>query len=667
MPYISKKVYKTGDLARWLPDGNIQFLGRKDQQIKIRGFRVETGEIENRLLKHDEIKEAVVAAREDNRGDRFLCAYVVLNQEIELPGIRESLALELPHYMIPAFFVPLNQLPLTSNGKIDRNALPEPNIEAGVEYVEPQNQAQKRLQTIWQEALVLESIGINDNFFDIGGHSLKAIQVINRIYREFNVKIPLAEMFRTPTIHGLSQYIEQAARDQFVSLEPAEKREYHALSSAQKRLYLQQQLELKSTAYNMPAVTTLNMKIEKGKPEQTFKMLFQRHEILRTSFKMINQQPVQRIHSIHQLEFTIDYDETGKEQINERVENFLNPFDLSRAPLLRMALIKTGEEEYVLMTDMHHIISDTVSYDILIRDFISLYLGEELAPLKFQYKDFSQWQTGERQKQLMKQQKLYWKKVFLSQLPVLDLPTDYPRPLVQSFAGRMTDFELEAEETGALKKIALDGGVTLFIVLLAAYNIFLAKISRQEDIIVGTATAGRNHPDLEKIMGVFLNTLALRNYPVPDKTFKNFLKEVGESTIEAFDNGDYPFEELVEMVVKTRNKSHNPIFDVRFTFNTIGQSAREMPEEQPPPNPVMHHTSKFDMTLYAQDAGEKVEFAFEYCVKIFKEETIKRFIGYFKEILSIIIKNRDIILKDIKISHDFITVKSKAHQVDLDF
>jgi len=667
MPYISKKVYKTGDLARWLPDGNIQFLGRKDQQIKIRGFRVETGEIENRLLKHDEIKEAVVAAREDNRGDRFLCAYVVLNQEIELPGIRESLALELPHYMIPAFFVPLNQLPLTSNGKIDRNALPEPKILPGVEYVEPQNQAQKRLQTIWQEALVLEPIGINDNFFDIGGHSLKAIQVINRIHREFNVKIPLAEIFKTPTIHGLSQYIEQAARDQFVSLEPAEKREYYALSSAQKRLYLQQQMELNGTAYNMPAATTLNMKIEKGKPEQMFKILFQRHEILRTSFEVINRQPVQRIHPFHQLEFTIGYDESDEEQIYGRVENFLKPFDLSRAPLLRVGLIKTGEDEYVFMTDMHHIISDGVSIDILLNDFTRLYRGEELAPLRLQYKDFSRWQNSETQKELIKRQKLYWLTAFSGELPVLNLPTDYPRPLAQSFAGRITGFELGAEGTRALKKIALEEGVTLFILLLAAYNIFLAKISGQDDIIVGTSTASRCHPDLERIIGMFVNTLALRNYPRGDKTFKDFLNEVGERTIKAFENGDYPFEELVETVVKTRNISRSPIFDVRLTLNTIEHSAREMPEPEPPPTAGMSNSSKYDMTLYADDTGEKLEFNFQYCVKLFKQETIKRFSDYFKEIVSIIIKNKDIMLKDIKISHDYITVKSKAHQIDLDF
>ncbi|MGD2093156.1 MAG: amino acid adenylation domain-containing protein, partial [Candidatus Aminicenantes bacterium] len=628
--------YKTGDLGRWLSDGNIQFLNRKDLQVKIRGYRVETAEIEKRLSVHAGIKEVVVVAREDSDGDRYLCAYIIPAGEIEFSGLKESLASELPHYMIPSFFVSMSQLPLTSTGKIDRKALPEPKIDARAAYVHPQNQIQKQMQKIWQKVLGLESIGIYDNFFNIGGHSLKGIQVINGIHREFNVKIPLAEMFRTPTIKGLSGYIETTAKDKFVSLEPVEEKEYYALSSAQKRLYILQELESESTAYNMPQVTTVKLKIEKGKPEQSFRKLIHRHESLRTSFDMINQQPVQRIYPSRQLEFEIKYFDLPGTQVEVKVKveeeaapcghvlnafaghyprsqelrvksiisSFIRPFDLRQAPLLRVGIIKTGEKKYILMTDMHHIVSDGVSYGILTGDFIRLYPGEDLAPLRLQYKDFSEWQQCEKQKELTKQQELYWMKIFSGQLPLLNLPIDYPRPLLQSFEGSSVSFALNEKEVRTLKEINKETGTTLYMFILAIYNILLCKLSGQEDIIIGTPIAARRHKELERVIGMFANTLAMRNYPWGEKSFNQFLIEVKERTLEAFENQEYPFEELVEKVWAARDTSRNPLFDVMLVMQNLQQpesttdllAAEALPKQS---DRYQHESSisKFDLTL----------------------------------------------------------------------
>jgi hypothetical protein len=327
----------------------------------------------------------------------------------------------------------------------------------------------------------------------------------------------------------------------------------------------------------------------------------------------------------------------------------------------------TTQTGSILLVDMHHIISDGISHQVLREEFHAIYDGKELPGLRLQYKDYSQWQNCDEQKERLKQQESYWLKEFSSGIPGLNLSTDYPRPTIQSFEGSITGFEIEAQETRQLKEIAAREGATLFMVLLAIYNIFLAKITNQEDIIVGTVVNGRSHPDLERIIGMFVNTLALLNHPGGEKTIKEFIKEIKRKTIQDFENQDYPFDELVEKLLKTKEENRNPIFDVRFTFNNIEPSTEVTPEVKPGPVAKIHNTSKFDMTLAGREVGEKLHFSFEYCTKLFKEETIKQFSHYFREILSTAAKNIDIKLQDIKLSHDFIDIESNIDQLDLDF
>ncbi|MFC2146919.1 condensation domain-containing protein, partial [Acidobacteriota bacterium] len=548
-PYIEgERIYRTGDLARWLAGGAIEFLGRIDSQVKIRGYRIELGEIESRISTHPTVKEAAVILRQHPSGDKYLCAYIVSNpggEEINLSELKEYLSETLPDYMIPSYFVRLEKIPLTPNGKLNRKLLPEPEIQVETGYISPRNTVEEKLVEIWTEVLgrdalfsspgLTESpdqsytpIGIGDNFFQLGGHSLKAIILISRVHKAFHVNVPLAEIFRAPTIRGLSEYIKSKEEGLYASIEPVEEKDYHALSSAQKRLYILHQLDESSTGYNMPFVLELEGGVNKNKFEEVFLRLIARHKSL--SLRMLAGVPVQRIHQ--RVDFAIEYYELGGDE--GIIQDFIRSFDLSQAPLLRVGLVKEAEERHLLMVDMHHIISDGISRRILAKEFMALAAGKDLPPLRLQYKDFSEWQNREAQREALEKQKTYWKKHLGGEIPVLDLPTDYVRPTIQRFEGSSLTFEIDREEINALRSLGLAEGFTLYMIMLAVYYILLSKLGNQEDILVGTPTAGRRHADLEQIIGMFVNTLVLRNYPSGDKTYRGFLKEIKKRSLEAF-------------------------------------------------------------------------------------------------------------------------------------
>jgi amino acid adenylation domain-containing protein len=651
------RLYKTGDLARWLPDKNIEFIGRIDQQVKIRGIRIELGEIENQLLTHDKIEDAVVIINENHEGDRRICAYFAANSELNISGLKFYLAKELPDYMIPVHFVQLPKLPLTPNGKVDKKLLPTPGITIADDYVAPRNRLEKKLVKVWSEVLAIEGsiIGIDTDFFELGGHSLNATVLVSKLHKELNVKVPLTEIFQTPTIRGLSRYLSGAAADQFVSIENVEEKEYYVLSSAQERMYVMQQMDPESTTYNLPQVMVWEGEAERKKLENTFKKLITRHESLRTSFHLIHNTPVQKIHRPHEIDFIIDYYKTGDEEAKSVVKGFVKAFPIDRAPQLRVGLITVKEKRHVLMVDMHHIISDGMSNSILVQDFFSLYQEKELSPLKLQYKDYSWWQKAVFEKEgEIKRQEEYWLNVFAGEVPILDLPADYPRPAVKSDEGDILHFQVAGEEFDALKKMAREKGVTLFMVLLAVYNILLSKLSGQEDIVIGSGIAGRRHADLRRVIGMFVNVLALRNFPGGEKSFARFLEEVKEQTLQAFDNQDYQFEDLVGKLLIDRDPSRTPLCTVGFELQNI---TIDRPGLNLKAYEFENRISKADMTLFAVEAGENLRLSVEYCTKLFKKETIQRFIKYFMEILSCVIENENSLLQDIEISHELFDQK----------
>jgi tyrocidine synthetase-3 len=707
MSYKSYILYKTGDLARWLSDGNIEYLGRIDQQVKIRGYRIEPGEIEKQLLTYEQqkIKAAVVIPREDRDKDRYLCGYLVAEHGIDISNLKEYLTRTLPDYMIPPFFVQLEEIPLTTSGKVDKRALPEPDkVKREDSFIEPENEVEQELALLWSTVLGIEAakIGTLDNFFELGGHSLKATQLAAQIHKTFNIKVPLPEFFKSPTIKGIAHYLQQAAEERFAVIEKAEPREYYPLSSAQKRLYVLQQMEEESTVYNMPLVIPMTGEIDKEKLEQIFRKLIARHESLRTSFHMVNEEPAQKIHD--HVDFEIEYYDLQVKGAGDRcrwkdegtrglaplpiepatrnpqpvtalISSFIRPFDLSRAPLLRVGLIalphtptalrghpsqEGKEHKYILMVDMHHIISDGLSLEILSHEFTALYNGRQVPELHIRYKDYALWQHRRKIRESTRKQEAYWLKVLGDDIPVLRLPYDFPRPGIQDFAGGKMDFEIGQQETIGLKQLALAREATLYMVLLAAFTLLMSKLSGQEDIIIGTPTAGRQHADLEGVIGMFVNTLVMRNRPFAEQTFNAFLNEVKINTLEAFENQDYQFEDLVEKAAVNRDAGRNPLFDVMFTMQHMDVLMQKSLSsvEKTIPYPFETRVSKFDLILECTDAGETLYCLVEYGNRLFKPETIQRFIAYFKIIISALLSSPNKPIAEIEI-----LTEEERHQI----
>ncbi|MCK4257326.1 MAG: amino acid adenylation domain-containing protein [Halanaerobiales bacterium] len=643
---LRDKIYRTGDKARWLPDGNVEFLGRIDNQVKIRGFRIELGEIENQLLNHDKIAEAVVIDRIEPNGDKYLCAYLVLVGEVNslsVAEIRTYLEKELPDYMIPSFFIQLDKIPLTTNGKVDRNALlkVDGNFSTGIEYVAPSTKTEEKITKIWTEVLGVERVGINDNFFILGGQSFKAMLISSKIIKEFNVEIPVRIIFENPTVKELAIYIDQADEASYSSIEVIEPRDYYPVSSAQKRIYVLNQLDTDNITYNMPYVLTLDDHLDKERVKLTLRKLIQRHEVLRTSFKMIDDQIAQIIHQ-EEIDLDITYLQASEENLLETFKDFIQPFDLSKAPLLRAGFIECDAKD-IFILDMHHIISDGFSMEILTNEFMNLYNGAVLPELKIQYKDFAVWQNEFLKSEQMKIQEDYWLDKFSGELPVLNLPTDYPRPSVQDFEGTHFTFDIDKELTFSLNELSLTKGVTLNMTLLAAYYILLAKYSGQEDIIIGTPNAGRHRSDLENIIGMFVNTLVLRGIASSEKTFAQLLNEVKDDTLRAYENQDYQFEMLVEKLHLERDMSRNPLFDVLFILQNISD---EKMEKSSTVNFELN-ISKFDLTLMAIELKDGMQFTFEYRSKLFKPQTIERLAKHYINILNAFSQNSDILISNI--------------------
>ncbi|HLP61975.1 MAG TPA: amino acid adenylation domain-containing protein, partial [Candidatus Deferrimicrobium sp.] len=654
----SPVLYKTGDLARWLADGTIEFKGRIDLQVKIRGFRIEIGEIETRLRAHEEIKDAIVVVKEEIQGDKYLCAYVVTGSAGEL-RLREYLARMLPGYMIPAYFIQLEKIPLTVNGKVDRKALPEPVFKTGMGYIAPQNEIEEILAGIWSGILGIEkeTIGIDDNFFELGGHSLKATAVTSNIQKALEVNVPLTEVFKNPTIKELSKYIENAGiKEKFYSIEKAEKKEYYPLASAQKRLYLLQRMSPESTVYHVPAIFDLEGELEITKLHETFNKLVQRHESLRTSFHMIDGEPVQRIDD--HLKFEIEYLATDAYGVHGQTRTF----DLSKAPLMRVALIRAEDKKYRLVLDMHHIITDGTSTGILINEFMALYIGEELPGLRIQYKDYSQWQNRLLQNETMKRRETYWLNRLAGEIPAVNLPLDFARPVTQGYEGDIYRFAVGKNQTRQLKTLALEEGVSLFMALIAVFNVFLAKICGQEHIIIGIPTAGRRHVDLERIIGMFVNTLPLDNYPYGEKTFREFLREEKENILGAFENQDYQFEDLVDKLAVQRDMGRNPLFDVMFALQNMEMSTLEIPGLKVNSQPSKTTVSRFDMTVMGVESGERILFSVEYCTQLFKPETMERLFRYFNGAIASVLENRERRIAEIDIMGE-----AEKRQVLFDF
>ena len=675
-------LYKTGDLGRRRSDGNIEFLGRGDQQVKVRGFRIELGEIETQLLNHGEIKDAVVLARED-RSDTYLCAYLVAKpgetNQIDAAGLRAYLAKHLPEYMLPSYFVQLAHLPLTPNGKIDGKVLPAPSIQKEKAYQGPQDELEQKLAALWADVLGIEkeNIGSTDNFFHLGGHSLKATLLVAQIHKQLDIKIPLTEVFRNPTISGIARLLKKTAKNNYAAIDPVEKREYYALSSAQTRLYILQRLHPQGTGYNMPAALSFEGDIDKNRLFLIFKRLITRHEILRTSCEIVGKEPVQRIHGAAALDFKIEYIDlsrdrqersAGQKEIERIIGNFIRPFDLSLAPLLRVGLIKITGATQILMLDMHHITSDGVSVTILAKDFTGAYLEKDLPSLRLQYKDFSRWQNSGRKTGVLKQQEDYWLSEFAGEIPLLDLPSDYGPAETFDFKGDLVTITLEKEASRRVLELMQKTGTTLNMVLLAIFKILLNKYSGKEDLVVGSTVAGRRLVEQQDIMGMFVNLLSIRTQPRADKTFNLFLGEVKEKVLEAMENQDYPFDELVNHLEITRDPGRNPLFNVVFNMiniNNTGLAALTSDDLGMRPYPVNRETTGFDLIFsISEPKNHCISISLKYSTQLFKRDTVQKMADRYIDILRQVIQDNEIKIGEIRLAHQLARTPSSKQKYE---
>ncbi|MBG9766181.1 non-ribosomal peptide synthetase, partial [Paenibacillus polymyxa] len=508
----------------------------------------------------------------------------------------------------------------------------------GREYVAPRTELEAKLAAIWQDVLVREkAVGVTDNFFDLGGHSLRATTLVSKMHKELGVEFPLRDVFRYSTVEEMAAAMERLEIGSFTAIPAAEPSEYYPLSSAQKRLYILNQLEGAELSYNIPGAMLLEGELDRQRFEEAFHGLVARHETLRTGFEMVKGEAVQRIYE--EAAFQVEYVQISEEQAEETVRQFVRPFDLAKPPLLRVGLAELAPDRHILMFDTHHIVSDGVSIDVLIEELVRLYSGEQLEPLRIQYKDYAVWQQSDEQKAQLAKQEAYWLDMFRGELPVLELPTDYPRPAMQSYEGRTLQLFMDSEKSEGLKRLAAENGATLYMVLLAGYTMLLHKYTGQEDVVVGTPIAGRNHSDVQPLIGMFVNTLAIRSYPAAGKTFLDYLKEIRETTLGAFEHQNYPFEELVDKVNVARDLSRNPLFDTMFALQNTENLEIQLPGLHLSTYASEEIVSKFDLSLDVTEIEEGLEYLFEYATALYKTETVEKLAAHYLQLLESILGN----------------------------
>ncbi|WP_144572332.1 non-ribosomal peptide synthetase [Bacillus paramycoides] len=650
-----ERLYFTGDKASYLSDGTLQFHGRIDDQVKIRGFRIELGEIEAVLQAHSSVREAVVLVREDDPGDKRLVAYVV--GEGSVHEWREHLQTHLPNYMVPTNFIEMEFLPLTPNGKLDLKALPIPSELSTENTVYPRTPLEELIASVWSQVLGIGNIGVQDSFFDLGGHSLLATQVVSRLQEVFQIKLPVRELFEYSTVEALAKRMDQlrkgSEKREIPPLMPMERGNNIPLSYAQQRLWFIDQFAPNSALYNMPMVCRLigNWLLEAL--ELGWNQLIERHESLRTVFHEVNGHPVQQVQPyIFRPLPHMDLTKLSSEERERELEKWIqteveSPFDLEQGPLFRGQIVKISEEEWVLLCNMHHIISDGWSMEILLQEWMAFYeeaIGEkpaELAPLPVQYADFAQWQRGWLKEEVLNQQLAYWKEELSGDLPVLMLPIDRPRPPVQTHHGLTHNVLLSRSLLDKLNELSRQEGATLFMTLLASYQSFLARYTGQSDIIVGSPIANRNYREIEGLIGFFVNTLVYRADLSDASAFQELLSQVRIKALKAYEYQDVPFEKIVEVIQPERSTSHSPIFQTMFTLQNTGQ---ELPQLHGRSIEVMEsHASiaKFDLSLTAAEVEEGLSLTFVYRTDLFDSLTIESMAEHFGNWLNLIVEHPD--------------------------
>lgn len=627
-PFDEGMLYRTKDIARFLENGEIEFFGRMDNQLKIRGFRIELEEIEKVIENYKSVEKSCVIADEN----KVLKAYFTANKAIDVNKLYEFLKNKLPDYMVPRYIMQISKMPTTINGKLDRRKLPKNDKPIMKQYVAPQNEQERKMLQIFSNVLMVNDIGMADDFFELGGHSLKAVMLINEIENIFGVRLTVKQIIANKTPQEIIRLINDKSNVKYTCITKAQQKPYYEMSSAQKRIYMLTQMDKNSILYNMPVILSSRKKLDKDKVQKVFLELIKRHESLRTSYFIKDGQMYQKINNLKDISFEVTVGE---------IDGFVKPFDLSKAPLVRVQI--SENEPYMLMIDLHHICADGASTGILLKEFLELYSGGELPECEFQYKDYSEWFLHKD----LNRQKLYWNEQFSDEIPTLQMVTDFPRPSKKSYLGKNYIKEIDKEVVDKLKSFAFSLNATEYMILLSAVMICLSKFSYCEDVVVGSAFANRPEYELQSVVGMFVNTLALRGKPKRNKSVKQFIEEIKQICLDAYENQDYPFEKLISDLGIKRDASRNPLFDVMFVFqnnissdllNKFGMKYYEKD----------YNVSKFDLTINMEETDGKYIARFEYDISLFKEETIRCIANAFENILKNIPVNYEKTISEIK-------------------
>lgn len=646
------RAYKTGDLARMLPNGVIEYIGRSDNQLKINGYRIESLEIESVLQMDESVREALVLVVGEDQ-DKKLCAYFTASQQVNTASLEKLIRSKLPAHMVPSIFLQLDSFPLTANGKIDRKNLPLPLMsqESVTKYIEPRTPIEQMLQQIWSELLGSKHIGMKDNFFELGGQSLKGSILVARTRKAFRVDLRLRDLFENPTIEQLAKYIEKSDHLEYGDIVPVPSNTNYPLSPAQRRIYFLEQMSEVGTAYNVPMAMDITGNLNIQRVQEVIQKLVQRHEAFRTSIAMLDDLPVQQMNE--HIEVNVEVVADDGKTTEEWLERFVRPFDLSSAPLLRIWLVRKTDDHHLMLFDSHHIVADGISMYIFYQEFLELYRGSELLKPAIDYKDYTAWLNDQRTTKNYQTQEQYWTEKFKGEIPLLNLPYDFERPAYQSFAGEVIQFELNTELSQRIEDFVSTAGSTAYITLLGAYSILLSKYSGQNDVIIGMSTAGRQHVDVQSMVGMFTNTLPVRSYPSGDKPFLEFISELKHDVSLDLSYQDYPFDELVSKLNLQRDQSRNPVFDTMFSLHDLDLKDETADGVTFAPLSVPHQMSKFDISLDAERRNGQFHFVLRYNQKLFKNNSMQRLVGHFKQIIEEIleqpkaaISNYSILTKD---------------------
>jgi amino acid adenylation domain-containing protein len=646
------RLYRSGDLARWMADGTLEYLGRIDQQVKVRGFRIELGEIEAALLAHPSVAQTAVIVRGEGE-DAALAAYVVPAAGlVDAAALKDALRQHLPEYMVPSAFVALDRLPLTSNGKLDRRALPEPEAGDAADaeaYQAPRTPTEELLAGIWAEVLRLEHVGADADFFELGGHSLRATQVMARVQETFGVAIPLRALFEGSTVQALAARIDAARQGGHHPAEtpigPADRSRPLPLSFSQERLWFVERLQPGTATYNVPVALDLSGALDVAALERALGEIVRRHETLRTTFADGDGGPVQVVHPAAPIALpatdlsALPADARRAEAERLTREDARRPFDLAAGPLFRAALLRLGEREHRLLLCMHHVVTDGWSHATLLRELRALYpafaRGEAspLAEPAVQYADYAAWQREQLSAARLAAPLAWWRERLAGAPARLDLPTDRPRPAIASQRGLTHTFVLSAELSASLRALARREGATPYMVLLAAWQLLLARYSGQDDVMVGSPIAGRTRPELEGLIGFFVNTLVLRGDLSGDPTFRELLGRVRETALDAFAHQEVPFERLIEELAPERVLGHNPLFQVMFALQNAPVAEARLGDVEAKPAWGDAGQAHFDLTLSLEEGEGGLEGEIRYATDLFDAGTIERMAGHYRTLL----------------------------------